>query len=154
MSPKKRYEVQAFTTCVSEVMNDANCNVVIDMGAGKGYLSRFLGFSLDFDVVAIDCSRTNTEGAQKQTNKISSTLSKIKKGKQEEGEVSVPEEKEHKIIHIESWIDASTDHGCWKRIPLTISWLLSRLRCRRYRLLTNEHGGGPKANKQDFFYAL
>eukprot|EP01127_Copromyxa_protea_P020965 TRINITY_DN7094_c0_g1_i1.p1 TRINITY_DN7094_c0_g1~~TRINITY_DN7094_c0_g1_i1.p1 ORF type:complete len:437 (+),score=90.21 TRINITY_DN7094_c0_g1_i1:385-1695(+) len=109
MSPKKRYEVQAFTTCVSEVMNDANCNVVIDMGAGKGYLSRFLGFSLDFDVVAIDCSRTNTEGAQKQTNKISSTLSKIKKGKQEEGEVSVPEEKEHKIIHIESWIDASTD---------------------------------------------
>lgn len=43
---------------------------VIDVGSGKGYLCSFLSMQYNLQVFGIDCSSTNTRGAQERNRKI------------------------------------------------------------------------------------
>ncbi|KAJ2453341.1 hypothetical protein EV183_002296 [Coemansia sp. RSA 2336] len=65
MNPKKRVEVQLLSRLVNTVAKESGCSLVVDVGAGQGYLSRVLAYSsYDLPVLAIDSSPTQQRGAE------------------------------------------------------------------------------------------
>ncbi|KAJ1866403.1 hypothetical protein LPJ78_001868 [Coemansia sp. RSA 989] len=65
MNPKKRVEVQLLSQLVSTVAKESQCSLVVDVGAGQGYLSRVLAYSsYSLPVLAIDSSPKQQRGAE------------------------------------------------------------------------------------------
>ena len=56
---------------VADVCEKAGTKNVIDVGAGKGYLSTFLAFEYGLNVIAIDCVKTNLDGVNDRGRKNS-----------------------------------------------------------------------------------
>ena len=58
---KKTHEISRMANLVADVCDKVNVRNVIDVGAGKGYLSTFLSAEYGLDVTAIDCVTKNLE---------------------------------------------------------------------------------------------
>ena len=43
---------------------------VLDLGSGKGYLSEYLALRYGYTVVGVDSQQTNTAGASKRNEKV------------------------------------------------------------------------------------
>ncbi|KAJ2127794.1 hypothetical protein IW136_006285, partial [Coemansia sp. RSA 678] len=55
MSPKKKIEVAELSQLVANVASESKCSLVVDVGAGQGYLSRVLAYSsTGLPVLAVD----------------------------------------------------------------------------------------------------
>ncbi|KAK9447848.1 methyltransferase domain-containing protein [Limtongia smithiae] len=65
MSPKKLHECQHLSTAVAEVCRRAETRYVVDLGSGKGYLSRTLAHEYDCAVIAVDSVGSRTRGAER-----------------------------------------------------------------------------------------
>ncbi|CAH2277647.1 Hypothetical predicted protein [Pelobates cultripes] len=70
MNDKKSHEVLIMSDLVDTVANICGVKQVIDLGAGKGYLSSYLSMRYDLKVYGIDSSHTNTDGAKKRNRKL------------------------------------------------------------------------------------
>ncbi|KAJ2844766.1 hypothetical protein IWW36_005054 [Coemansia brasiliensis] len=65
MNPKKQVEVKLLSQLVSTVAKESQCSLVVDVGAGQGYLSRVLAYSsYNLPVLAIDSSPKQQRGAE------------------------------------------------------------------------------------------
>ena len=67
MNEKKAYEVGMASRFVHRAMGACDCHHVIDVGAGKGYLSKVLayGAGMAHRVCAVDCSETNVAAIER-----------------------------------------------------------------------------------------
>ncbi|KAM8974331.1 putative methyltransferase-like protein 25 isoform 2-T2 [Pelodytes ibericus] len=70
MNDKKSHEVLIMSELVDVIANACGVKQVIDLGAGKGYLSSYLSMRYDLKVYGIDSSHTNTVGANKRNRKL------------------------------------------------------------------------------------
>ncbi|XP_053572907.1 probable methyltransferase-like protein 25 [Bombina bombina] len=70
MNGKKSHEVVIMSQLVECIANACEVKQVIDLGAGKGYLSSYLSMRYDLKVYGIDSSHTNTDGANKRNQKL------------------------------------------------------------------------------------
>ncbi|XP_075065465.1 putative methyltransferase-like protein 25 [Mixophyes fleayi] len=70
MNDKKSHEVVIMSQLVDGIASIYNVNQVIDLGAGKGYLSSYLSMRYDLKVYGIDSSHSNTDGANKRNRKL------------------------------------------------------------------------------------
>ncbi|KAM9311604.1 putative methyltransferase-like protein 25 [Gastrophryne carolinensis] len=70
MNDKKSHEVIIMSRLVEGIANAYKVKQVIDLGAGKGYLSSYLSMRYDLNVYGIDSSHTNTDGANKRNRKL------------------------------------------------------------------------------------
>ncbi|CEP14918.1 hypothetical protein [Parasitella parasitica] len=65
MNDKKIHEVKLMSQLVKNVADERGINSVIDLGSGQGYLSRALAFDYGMEVLAVDMSEIQTQGAVK-----------------------------------------------------------------------------------------
>ncbi|KAI7900480.1 methyltransferase domain-containing protein [Cokeromyces recurvatus] len=63
MSDKKIHEVQLMSQLIKNVADEKGITSVIDLGSGQGYLSRALAFDYGMEVLAVDMSEIQTQGA-------------------------------------------------------------------------------------------
>ncbi|OBZ90925.1 Protein RRNAD1 [Choanephora cucurbitarum] len=63
MSDKKVHEVELLSQLIKKVADQHNVSSIIDLGSGQGYLSRALAFECGFEVLAVDMSEVQTQGA-------------------------------------------------------------------------------------------
>lgn len=63
MSDKKQHETEAMAKLVAHLAEENAINLVIDAGAGKGYLSTNISQKYGMPVLAIDSSEINVKGA-------------------------------------------------------------------------------------------
>lgn len=73
MSPKKNHEVSLMSSIVANLCKNLSSKastLVIDAGDGKGYLSSRLALEYQLPVLGIDSSQTNTNGAQKRSERL------------------------------------------------------------------------------------
>ncbi|KAK3517761.1 hypothetical protein QTP70_018333 [Hemibagrus guttatus] len=70
MNSKKAHEVPAMAEVVAALSRCCKVKQVIDVGSGKGYLCSFLSMQYSLQVFGIDCSSTNTRGAQERNRKL------------------------------------------------------------------------------------
>ncbi|XP_041442226.1 methyltransferase-like protein 25 [Xenopus laevis] len=70
MNDKKSHEVLVMSQLVQSIANVCGVKEVIDLGAGKGYLSSYLSMKYNLKVYGIDSSDTNTDGANRRNRKL------------------------------------------------------------------------------------
>ncbi|KAG8439526.1 hypothetical protein GDO86_005649 [Hymenochirus boettgeri] len=70
MNIKKSHEVLIMSQLVESIARKCGVKQVIDLGAGKGYLSSYLSMRYDLEVYGIDSSDSNTDGANKRNRKL------------------------------------------------------------------------------------
>uniref|UniRef100_A0A803JZS3 Methyltransferase-like 25 n=1 Tax=Xenopus tropicalis TaxID=8364 RepID=A0A803JZS3_XENTR len=70
MNDKKSHEVLIMSQLVQSIANICGVKQVIDLGAGKGYLSSYLSMKYNLKVYGIDSSDTNTDGANRRNQKL------------------------------------------------------------------------------------
>ncbi|KAI8075364.1 methyltransferase domain-containing protein [Gilbertella persicaria] len=63
MSDKKIHEVELLSQLIKDVADQRDIHSIIDLGSGQGYLSRVLSFDYGFEVLAVDMSEIQTQGA-------------------------------------------------------------------------------------------
>lgn len=63
MSDKKIHEVELMSQVIKAVADERGISSVIDLGSGQGYLSRALAFDYGLEVLAVDMSEIQTQGA-------------------------------------------------------------------------------------------
>lgn len=69
MTPKKNHEVEILSNLIAKICETTNY-LIIDAGDGKGYLSSRLALEYELNVLGIDASDTNTNGANKRAAKL------------------------------------------------------------------------------------
>ncbi|XP_014667519.1 PREDICTED: uncharacterized protein LOC106809081 isoform X2 [Priapulus caudatus] len=73
MTPKKVHEVEWMSSLVADVCLKTQCDVVVDIGAGLGYLSRVLSSIHGLRVICIESDGSRTLGAERRANRHSPT---------------------------------------------------------------------------------
>ncbi|XP_037278587.2 methyltransferase-like protein 25B [Rhipicephalus microplus] len=66
LTPKKQLELEWVAALVADVCNTAQCNKIIDVGAGVGHLARVLHRRYGFTVLGIDCDASHLPKAQER----------------------------------------------------------------------------------------
>ncbi|KAH3765261.1 C6 transcription factor [Pelomyxa schiedti] len=75
MSFKKRHEVERLGGLIVSVIKQTNANVVIDFGAGKGYLTGYITLNCpDVIAVGVEAGDAQTEGFRTRATKMESKL--------------------------------------------------------------------------------
>ncbi|XP_070178717.1 uncharacterized protein [Littorina saxatilis] len=69
MSPKKLHEVEWMASLVNQMAVEAECNVVVDVGSGLGYLGQVLHKNYGLRVIGLESSAGHSEGAEKRAAK-------------------------------------------------------------------------------------
>ncbi|KAK7206441.1 methyltransferase domain-containing protein [Myxozyma melibiosi] len=104
MSPKKIHECQYLAAAVSSICDDVDTRHVIDLGSGKGYLSRTLAHEFDCSVVAVESVKSRTEGAGRLD-----TLYDSKGGKRKAKALDAYRAK-GSLIHVEKFVSSGDLH--------------------------------------------
>ncbi|KAK9346343.1 methyltransferase domain-containing protein [Lipomyces starkeyi] len=98
MSPKKIHECQYLSSAISDVCSKVATPHVIDLGSGKGYLSRTLAHEYNCSVIAVETVESRTKGAATLDNLYDRKSGKKKNANTEMGAGS--------LIHIEKFVDS------------------------------------------------
>ncbi|XP_063970159.1 probable methyltransferase-like protein 25 [Lytechinus pictus] len=70
MGKKKSHEVASMAQKSADILSMTGIQQVIDIGSGKGYLGQFLSMQYGINVISVDSSETNTNGALKRNNRL------------------------------------------------------------------------------------
>lgn len=68
MTPKKRHEVERLADLIYRVCVAHDCPNVLDLGCGQGYLMQVLAYYYKLDVLGVDSSALQTNGAKKRAH--------------------------------------------------------------------------------------
>ncbi|KAJ8100597.1 methyltransferase domain-containing protein [Lipomyces tetrasporus] len=100
MSPKKVHECQYLSSTISDVCSKVATPHVIDLGSGKGYLSRTLAHEYNCSVIAVETVESRTKGAARLDSLYDRKLGKKKdeKANTDKGTGS--------LIHVEKFVDS------------------------------------------------
>ena len=80
MSDKKMHEVEIMSETIRHLCMKKDVDTLIDLGSGKAYLSQVLAASDEnLQILAIDSSSENSEGAKKRSDRLSSKWDALKK---------------------------------------------------------------------------
>ena len=80
MSEKKMHEVEVMSELISYLSDENSVDTLIDLGSGKAYLSQVLSAtSEDLRILAIDSSKTNSDGAKKRSDRLDTKWDALKK---------------------------------------------------------------------------
>ena len=80
MSEKKMHEVVVMSELILHLSNDNSVDTLIDLGSGKAYLSQVLSATSErLRILGIDSSKTNSEGAQKRSDRLDTKWDALKK---------------------------------------------------------------------------
>ncbi|KAG8901941.1 hypothetical protein FRB99_004996 [Tulasnella sp. 403] len=93
MTPKKQHEVEEMCGLVKHLAAHAQAKRIVDVGAGQGYLTRNLAAApLSFDVLALDSSDAQVEGANKRLAELERWQNKVLGKKRKERSTTAPDE--------------------------------------------------------------
>ncbi|KAK9356326.1 methyltransferase domain-containing protein [Lipomyces doorenjongii] len=98
MSPKKIHECQYLSSAISDVCSKVGTPHVIDLGSGKGYLSRTLAHEYNCSVIALETVESRTKGAARLDSLYDRKSGKKKCANMEMGAGS--------LTHIEKFVDS------------------------------------------------
>ncbi|KAK9389742.1 methyltransferase domain-containing protein [Lipomyces mesembrius] len=98
MSPKKIHECQYLSSAISDVCSKVATSHVIDLGSGKGYLSRTLAHEYNCSVVAVETVESRTKGAARLDSLYDRKSGKKKNANTDMGAGS--------LTHIEKFVDS------------------------------------------------
>ncbi|KAI9363958.1 methyltransferase domain-containing protein [Zopfochytrium polystomum] len=70
MSPKKQLEVQVLAGLVHSVAEEFGIDLVMDLGAGQGYLDSVLCYQYGKIVIGVDDDQVQTCGAKRRSNRL------------------------------------------------------------------------------------
>ncbi|GAB2233464.1 hypothetical protein Drorol1_Dr00002687 [Drosera rotundifolia] len=70
MCAKKKHEVQVLAAVISSIARSVMADVVVDVGAGHGYLAQVLSFQYRLPVVAIDASSQHCSVTKERAQRI------------------------------------------------------------------------------------
>lgn len=101
MSPKKIHECQYLSSAISAVCRSVDTPYVIDLGSGKGYLSRTLAHEFDCSVVAVESVKSRTEGAGRLDS-----LYDTKGGKRKIEALDPVFESKGSLMHVEKFVNS------------------------------------------------
>eukprot|EP01125_Pyxidicula_operculata_P017294 TRINITY_DN6056_c0_g1_i1.p1 TRINITY_DN6056_c0_g1~~TRINITY_DN6056_c0_g1_i1.p1 ORF type:complete len:461 (+),score=63.62 TRINITY_DN6056_c0_g1_i1:347-1729(+) len=74
MAGKKVHEVENLAHLIGETNQSLNCPTIIDVGAGKGYLSHVLTHYYKLQVINLEGQESHNQEANKRTNQVSKKL--------------------------------------------------------------------------------
>jgi SAM-dependent methyltransferase len=66
MRPKKRHEVEILAELVYRLALSYGCHSILDLGCGQGYLMQILSYYYKLNVIGVDSSKLQTNGAIKR----------------------------------------------------------------------------------------
>ncbi|KAK9324429.1 methyltransferase domain-containing protein [Lipomyces orientalis] len=100
MSPKKVHECQYLSSAISDVCSKVGTPHVIDLGSGKGYLSRTLAHEYNCSVIAVETVESRSKGAVRLDSLYDRKGGKkrVQKANTDKGTGS--------LIHIEKFVDS------------------------------------------------
>ncbi|KAL1920542.1 uncharacterized protein VTP21DRAFT_919 [Calcarisporiella thermophila] len=124
MTSKKLHEVEIMSELIAKIAKEQGIRKVIDLGAGQGYLSRFLALR-GLDVLAVDACEVQTCGAQKFQARLSKTL----KGKSPPASASSTPTIEEEEALLAEFAAGRLRHITWKVTPQTAPDLLQEMQC-------------------------
>jgi hypothetical protein len=119
MDPKKRLEVKEFSGFIDKIAKSNQITLIVDLGAGQGYLDQCLSYQYNYIVVAVDDSLSQTNAAKRHNSQIQKS-SKYKS-------------KQCKLYHIHESINIGDDlNEMIQKIPnipyqMNSKWLLCGL---------------------------
>ena len=76
VNPKKMHEIERLTALTDSIARAVDCDSIVDIGSGKGYLPRALAYGRGWPVVGVEALEHNVERATHLDEKIKSLLLK------------------------------------------------------------------------------
>eukprot|EP01107_Rhizomastix_libera_P000651 TRINITY_DN11270_c0_g1_i3.p1 TRINITY_DN11270_c0_g1~~TRINITY_DN11270_c0_g1_i3.p1 ORF type:complete len:517 (-),score=132.98 TRINITY_DN11270_c0_g1_i3:54-1604(-) len=78
MSLKKKHEIIRLGDCIIETAKKNRCNVVVDMGCGKGYLTNYVKMNCpDLVVIGIEGNPNYSKSYQKRTDQLKEKMKHV-----------------------------------------------------------------------------
>ncbi|XP_064596483.1 methyltransferase-like protein 25B isoform X2 [Liolophura sinensis] len=77
MNPKKQHEVSLMAAVLHQLMEEASVSVVVDIGAGLGYLGQVLQQRYGYRVISLECDDSRSHGAQCRNIKLGQDAGKF-----------------------------------------------------------------------------
>uniref|UniRef100_A0A8C5QJQ9 Methyltransferase like 25 n=2 Tax=Leptobrachium leishanense TaxID=445787 RepID=A0A8C5QJQ9_9ANUR len=109
MNDKKSHEVLIMADLVNTIANVCGVKQVIDLGAGKGYLSSYLSMRYDLQVYGIDSSHTNTDGAKKRNRKLKKYWQVYKTNTRKTSKAPESDQRKASLLPKESCLQVNTN---------------------------------------------
>ncbi|XP_068132954.1 probable methyltransferase-like protein 25 [Hyperolius riggenbachi] len=109
MNDKKSHEVVIMAKLVEGIANYYQIKQVIDLGAGKGYLSSYLSMRYDLNVYGIDSSRTNTDGANERNRKLKKYWQVYKTNARTTSKAQKSDRKKERSLPTNACLDTNAD---------------------------------------------
>ncbi|XP_072257315.1 probable methyltransferase-like protein 25 isoform X2 [Pyxicephalus adspersus] len=109
MNDKKSHEVAIMSQLVKDITNIFHIKQVIDLGAGKGYLSSYLSMRYGLNVYGLDSSHTNTDGANKRNRKLKKYWQVYKTNARTTSKARKSEEREESLLPTNHCPDTNAD---------------------------------------------
>ncbi|XP_033725202.1 protein RRNAD1-like [Pecten maximus] len=66
MTPKKQHEVSLMSSVVHDVAQRADCEVILDIGSGLGYLGQLLQKHFGYHIIGLESKQGHTSGAERR----------------------------------------------------------------------------------------
>ncbi|XP_021342817.1 methyltransferase-like protein 25 isoform X2 [Mizuhopecten yessoensis] len=88
MTPKKQHEVTLMSSVVHDVARRADCDVILDIGSGLGYLGQILQKQFGYRIIGFESKQCHTSGAEKRVchtdhnNGIQNVTFELEKGQE------------------------------------------------------------------------
>ncbi|XP_060081198.1 probable methyltransferase-like protein 25 isoform X2 [Ylistrum balloti] len=87
MTPKKQHEVSLMSAVVHDVARQANCDVILDIGSGLGYLGQILQKQFGYNIIGFESKQCHTSGAERRAvtghqNGIHNVTFELEKGQE------------------------------------------------------------------------
>lgn len=99
MTPKKNHEVEILSSLIARLCRQSQNLHVIDAGDGKGYLSSRIALEYNINVLGIDASGSNTDGAKYRAEKLSRAWKGLSRRAEEVAQGRTPPRRSHKVKH-------------------------------------------------------
>ncbi|XP_066156174.1 methyltransferase-like protein 25B [Euwallacea fornicatus] len=64
INPKKIHEITKLAPAIKEVCEESNCDLIVDVGSGVGYLSHYICVNFGYPVLALEASKKLVETAR------------------------------------------------------------------------------------------
>ncbi|KAM4748841.1 putative methyltransferase-like protein 25 [Rhinophrynus dorsalis] len=114
MNDKKSHEVLKMSQLVGSIARVCGIKQVIDLGAGKGYLSSYLSMQYDLKVYGIDSSHSNTDGANKRNRKLKKYWKAYKMNARKTSKAQDSNQKRENVLPNNMCQDVNTDEAISK----------------------------------------
>eukprot|EP00026_Physarum_polycephalum_P003965 Phypoly_transcript_03982.p1 GENE.Phypoly_transcript_03982~~Phypoly_transcript_03982.p1 ORF type:complete len:552 (+),score=94.35 Phypoly_transcript_03982:640-2295(+) len=107
MTPKKLYEIEQIGALIVSVAKQKLTNNIIDIGGGKGHLSRVLALQFGMNITSMDCNASNIKKANARMQELANLYNRRKKKQQSKENISFVDPQSIKFEAVVKYVDPS-----------------------------------------------